>query len=224
MIAHTACSRLEPVPKFGPATRMVGAGEALVVEHEARGRRATTANRPWPKPVRSTRLSHSAGMIWSVSTSERSQRHAPCPRRCARPPSHRSSGVAKWPATAVAAATAGETRWVRPPRPWRPSKLRLLVDATARRGPACRGSWPGTSSSRAPASRPRRRGRPCRAPRPRPGASPRGCPGTTMHPSAPSPCRPSTTAAAARRSSMRELVQEPMNTVSTGCRAPGCPR
>ena len=29
----------------------------------------------------------------------------------------RSSGVAKVPATAVAAATAGETRWVRPPRP-----------------------------------------------------------------------------------------------------------
>jgi hypothetical protein len=29
----------------------------------------------------------------------------------------RSDGVAKWPATAVAAATAGLTRWVRPPRP-----------------------------------------------------------------------------------------------------------
>ena len=41
----------------------------------------------------------------------------------------RSSGLAKWPATAVAAATAGETRWVRPPRPWRPSKLRFDVEA-----------------------------------------------------------------------------------------------
>src|SRR5205085_2366769 len=41
----------------------------------------------------------------------------------------RSSGVVKCPATAVAAATAGETRWVRPPRPWRPSKLRFDVDA-----------------------------------------------------------------------------------------------
>src|SRR4051812_19175982 len=30
---------------------------------------------------------------------------------------HNSPGVAKWPATAVAAATAGDTRWVRPPRP-----------------------------------------------------------------------------------------------------------
>ena len=33
------------------------------------------------------------------------------------------------PVTAVAAATGGETRWVRPPRPCRPSKLRLDVDA-----------------------------------------------------------------------------------------------
>src|SRR5580704_18118823 len=41
----------------------------------------------------------------------------------------RSSGVANVPATAVAAATAGETRCVRPPRPWRPSKLRFEVDA-----------------------------------------------------------------------------------------------
>ena len=36
---------------------------------------------------------------------------------------------AKWPRIAAAAAIAGLTRCVRPPRPWRPSKLRLLVDA-----------------------------------------------------------------------------------------------
>ena len=35
---------------------------------------------------------------------------------------------------AVAAATAGETKWVRPPRPWRPSKLRFEV--LAQRSPA----------------------------------------------------------------------------------------
>src|SRR6201995_2170477 len=40
-----------------------------------------------------------------------------------------SSGVLRWPVTAVAAATSGETRWVRPPLPWRPSKLRLEVEA-----------------------------------------------------------------------------------------------
>jgi hypothetical protein len=63
----------------------VGAGHqdararvALVVEHE-RGRRATCENRPFSKPVRSTRLSHSAGMIWSVSTSLRS---SGTPRPC----------------------------------------------------------------------------------------------------------------------------------------------
>ena len=49
---------------------------------------------------------------------------------------HRSSGVVKWPAIAVAAATRGLTRCVRPPLPWRPSKLRLLVDAL--RSPGCR--------------------------------------------------------------------------------------
>src|SRR4051812_42574995 len=41
----------------------------------------------------------------------------------------RSSGVAKCPATAVAAATAGDTRCVRPPLPCRPSKLRFEVEA-----------------------------------------------------------------------------------------------
>ena len=40
---------------------------------------------------------------------------------------------------AVAAATAGETRWVRPPRPCRPSKLRLLVDAARSPGASLSG-------------------------------------------------------------------------------------
>src|SRR5690606_29797577 len=35
----------------------------------------------------------------------------------------------KRPVTAAAAAMAGLTRWVRPPAPWRPSKLRLEVEA-----------------------------------------------------------------------------------------------
>src|SRR5271156_885603 len=42
----------------------------------------------------------------------------------------------KWPETAAAAAIMGLTRWVRPPRPWRPSKLRLLVEA--QRSPGAR--------------------------------------------------------------------------------------
>ena len=44
----------------------------------------------------------------------------------------------KCPVTAAAAAMAGLTRWVRPPGPWRPSKLRLLVLAER---------WPGLSLS-----------------------------------------------------------------------------
>src|SRR5438445_10132186 len=35
----------------------------------------------------------------------------------------------KCPAIAAAAAIAGETRWVRPLKPWRPSKLRFEVEA-----------------------------------------------------------------------------------------------
>ena len=118
--------------------------------------------------------------------------------------------------TAVAAATAGETRWVRPPVPCRPSKLRLQVEARALpRLRAGRGSCPGTSSSRRCATR-----RPAREdlveplhlglrldlhragddehPDPVGDLSGRaGCP------------------AAARRSSIRPLVHEPRKTVST---------
>src|SRR4029453_11391641 len=55
---------------------------------------------------------------------------------------HRSSGVVKWPAIAVAAATRGLTRWVRPPLPWRPSKFRLLVEALRSPGPGMSGFIP----------------------------------------------------------------------------------
>ncbi len=41
----------------------------------------------------------------------------------------RSDGADNVPRIAVAAATTGDTRWVRPPLPCRPSKLRLDVDA-----------------------------------------------------------------------------------------------
>src|SRR4051794_41538091 len=51
----------------------------------------------------------------------------------------RSAGEDKVPRTAVAAATGTDTRWVRPPLPWRPSKLRLEVEAL--RSPGA--SWSG---------------------------------------------------------------------------------
>ena len=118
------------------------------------------------------------------------------------------------PAMAVAAATAGETRWVRPPRPWRPSKLRLEVDAQRSPGASLSGfiarhiEQPGSRQSKPAAvkilSRPSASA--CASPR-----RSRGRPA----PASPSTCLPSTTAAAARRSSMRLFVHEPMNTVST---------
>ena len=48
----------------------------------------------------------------------------------------------KCPATAAAAAIAGLTRCVRPPRPWRPSKLRLLVEAQRSPGSRMSGFMP----------------------------------------------------------------------------------
>src|SRR4051812_32901437 len=38
------------------------------------------------------------------------------------------------PVTAAAAAIGGESKWVRPPAPWRPSKLRFEVEAQRWRG------------------------------------------------------------------------------------------
>src|SRR5436190_3099605 len=116
----------------------------------------------------------------------------------------------KWPSTAAAAAIWGETRWVRPPRPWRPSKLRFEVDAQRSPGwrmsgfiprhieqPAVRHSKPAdlkTSSS------------------PSSSASTFTCwePGTTIPRTESATRRPSTIDAASRRSWIRELVQEPM--------------
>src|SRR5699024_11404709 len=42
--------------------------------------------------------------------------------------SMRSAGLARRPATLVATATCGETRCVRPPFPWRPTKFRVEVE------------------------------------------------------------------------------------------------
>ena len=50
-----------------------------------------------------------------------------------------------------------------------------------------------------------------------------GQPGTTSARTLDATLRPFATAAAARRSSMRELVQEPMNTLSTAMRSIGVP-
>ena len=116
---------------------------------------------------------------------------------------------------AVAAATGTDTRWVRPPLPCRPSKLRLDVEAlrspTARvsgfmprhiEQPAPRHSAPASLKIR---SRPSSSA--CRRTRTEPGT-------TSMRVSA-ATWWPSMMLAARRRSSMRPLVQEPTKTVST---------
>src|SRR5207344_1850681 len=120
----------------------------------------------------------------------------------------------KWPAIAAAAAIAGLTKCVRPPSPWRPSKLRFEVEA--QRSPGERRSGfmprhieqPGSRHSN-PASR-KMRSRPsfsaCAFTSPEPGT-------TIATEMLDAFLRPFTTAAAARRSSMRELVHEPMNTL-----------
>ncbi len=117
---------------------------------------------------------------------------------------------------AAAAAMAGLIRWVRPPRPWRPSKLRFEVEA--QRSPGVQLVGVHGQAHRAARLAPVEAGleedavealvlglllhqarspaRPWRARR-RP------------------PCGPRAIAAAARRSSMRLLVQEPMKTLST---------
>src|SRR6478672_4053079 len=128
----------------------------------------------------------------------------------------RSRTSTKWPATAAAAAIAGLTRCVRPPVPWRPSKLRLDVEAQCSPAPSLSGfiarhiEQPGSRHSK-PASRKMRSS---------PSAS--ACALTRPEPGTTSACftlaatlRPLATSAAARRSSIRELVHEPMNTRSS---------
>src|SRR5262245_30322632 len=119
---------------------------------------------------------------------------------------------ARRPLTAAAATIAGDIRCVRAPGPCRPRKLRLVVDA--QRSPDCTTSplmpthieQPESAHS-SPASR-KMRSRP----------SPSACCFTLEEPGDTRPgtllVRPARTAAAARKSSMRELVQEPMKTRS----------
>ncbi len=127
------------------------------------------------------------------------------------------------PRTAVAAATCGETRWVRPPGPWRPSKLRLEVDALRSCGASLSGFMPRhieqpASRHSAPASV-----KTWSRPSAMAARRTRTDPGTTSMRTPSATCRPRITSAAARRSSMRPLVQEPRKTVSTATSRIGVP-
>ena len=154
-----------------------------------------------------------AARCWTDATTSRApcgtRPRSPASKRRPRPDpsSVRIAGSAMQPAIALAAASAGLIRWVRPPRPCRFSKLRF--DVAAQRSPGKRRSafipthieQPGSRQSK-PAAR-RMRSIPsasaCRLTSPDPG--------TTMARTWSATRRPSTTAATTRRSSMRLLVQ-----------------
>src|SRR6185437_14077280 len=77
-----------------------------------------------------------------VGVDVRAVEHRDAPRhpRDGLHPSSRTS--TNRPATAAAAAIAGLTRCVRPPLPWRPSKLRFEVDAQRSPGASTSGFMP----------------------------------------------------------------------------------
>src|SRR5207342_2476175 len=127
----------------------------------------------------------------------------------------RRRGSATTPAIALAAAVSGEARNVRPPAPWRPSKLRLLV-LTA--------YWPGRSWSpfiamhiEQPASRHSAPSALNTSHKPSASASrfTSSEPGTTISRTPSATCRSRRTLAARRRSLIRPLVQLPTKTTST---------
>ena len=144
--------------------------------------------------------------------------HLPAARRASRVVYANCRMSTKCPCTAAAAAMAGLTKWVRPPLPLRPSKLRLLVDA--QRSPGSRRSafiarhmlQPGSRHSKPAAlkitSRPSRSA--CSFTKPEPGTTSASL--TFLATYWPSFL---TTAAASRMSSMRLLVHEPMKILST---------
>src|SRR5688572_29045386 len=120
----------------------------------------------------------------------------------------------KWPAIAAAAAIAGLTRWVRPPRPCRPSKFRLEVEA--QRSPGWRMSGFMPRHIEQPASRHSKPASRNTLSSPSCSASALTCcePGTTSAVTLGLTVRPRITLAAACRSSIREFVHDPMNTRS----------
>mmetsp|Transcript_12661 Transcript_12661/g.17598 ORF Transcript_12661/g.17598 Transcript_12661/m.17598 type:complete len:205 (-) Transcript_12661:89-703(-) len=166
-----------------------------------------------------TRLLRNPRLCWLKFCTRLIVENERCP-----PPNFRTSE--RRPVTAAAAAIAGLTRCVRPPFPCRPSKLRFDVDAHRSPGskrsafmarhmeqpgsrhsnPASRKIWSSPSSSA------------CFLTRPDPGT-------IIAVLMLPATLCPLATPAAALRSSIRPLVQDPMNTLSTSISSifvPGC--
>ena len=118
---------------------------------------------------------------------------------------------------------AGETRCVRPPLPWRPSKLRFEVEAERSPGASWSGFMPRhiehpAARHSAPASL-----NTTSSPSDSACSRTRMEPGTTSIRTQSATWWPRRTSAAARRSSIRPFVQEPRNTVSTAISRIGVP-
>ena len=165
-------------------------------------------------------------MIWSVSTSTRST--IATLRGEAAERLHASArGSTKWPATAVAAATAGLTQ-VRPPA----RALAALEVAVRGRGAALarlEDVRVHAQAHRAAGAAPLEAGSSKTRSSPSSSAWRFTCaePGTTIACTDGWTCRPRRRAAAARRSSIRAFVHEPMKTRSTwmsSMRVPGLER
>ena len=224
--AQTACSRDEPVPKFGPGDEDGRPGVVRVVEDEVRARRATPRRARLRNPCarcasairsglsgRCRRRSGRAGPRVPVTIRTGSIAHAP-----------RSAGVAKRPSD-----RGGRGHGRRDEMGAAATALTALEVAVGGRGAALAGrelvgvhAEAHRATALAPLeARPRRR---CgRAPRPRPGSLTWREPGTTSARRPGRTLRPSRTPAAVRRSSIREFVHEPMNTVSTSTSRIGVP-
>ena len=130
------------------------------------------------------------------------------------------------PVIAAAAAIAGLAKCVRDWGPWRPTKLRFEVET--QRSPGATLSPFHATHSEQPGSPPRHA---CLAEKPDPALRPRpwrltACdPGTTQAVTCAATCCPFTIPAAARRSLIRLLVHEPINTRSMrrpSSGVPGC--
>src|SRR3954454_3700621 len=127
----------------------------------------------------------------------------------------KSAGDDNVPRTAVAAATAGDTRCVRPPLPCLPSKFRFEVAAQRCPGDSWSGFMPRHieqpawrhSAPAAVKTSPRPSDSACARTRIEPGTTSMRTPSATL--------RPRSTSATTRRSSILPLVHDPTNTAST---------
>mmetsp|Transcript_1696 Transcript_1696/g.4479 ORF Transcript_1696/g.4479 Transcript_1696/m.4479 type:complete len:431 (+) Transcript_1696:272-1564(+) len=244
--AQGACSRLEPQPKLSRATRMEAerkAGwlrtkEGISAPSEVK---RISSKRFLPRPVRLIVLRNCLGMSMSVSTFAMgsgattpstqvkgimppaacvlSSRLPPVPDAREYMPRAWAPNVrmsVRRPVIAAAAAIAGETRCVRPPRPCRPSKLRFEVEA--HRSPATSLSSFMAKHMEQPGSRHSKPAALKMTSRPSSSAifftipEPGTISAAAME--AATFC-PFTIAATARKSSIRPLVHEPMKILSS---------